>query len=82
MLPAVSLPSSTGVSANTSPTKKISALVSDSIKNLMTTYRKNLLHGLDIANPFPPDLCGYMHGFGHQPEGLITLLAYYTPLKV
>ena len=23
------------------------------------------LHGLDIANPFPPDLSGYVHGFSY-----------------
>ena len=39
-----------------SPTKKIPALVPDSIRNLMTTYKKNFVHGLDIANPFPLDL--------------------------
>ena len=32
------------------------APVADSIRNLMTAGRKNLLHKLDIANPFPPDL--------------------------
>ena len=35
-------------------------------KNLMTACRKNLRHGLDIANPFPPDLWGYVHGFGYH----------------
>ena len=48
----------------------------------MSTCRKNLPHGLDIANPFPPDLQGYVHGFGHQPEGSIALLAHYNPLKL
>ena len=43
--------------------------------------KKNLLHGLDIANPFPPDLWGYVHRFGHQPEGLIAPFAHYDPLK-
>ena len=28
----------------------------------------------DIANPFSPDLWGYVHGFGYQPEGLLVLL--------
>ena len=28
----------------------------------------------NIANPFPPDLWGYMHRFGHQPKGLIVPL--------
>ena len=62
--------------------KKISAFAPDSIRNLMTACRKNLLYGLDIANPFPPDLQGYVHGFGHQPEGLITPLAHYDLLKI
>ena len=48
--------SSTAVAAHTSPTKKISALVPDSIRNLMTACRKNFPHGLDIANLSPPDL--------------------------
>ena len=73
----VPLSSLTGVTANASPTKKISALVLDSIGNLITAYRKNLLHGLDIAKPFPPDLWGYVHRFDHQLEGLIIPLAYY-----
>ena len=55
----------TAVAAYTAHTKKISALVPDSMRNLMTACRKNLLHGLDIANPFPPDLSGYMHGFNY-----------------
>ena len=25
-----------------------------------------------MANPFPPDFLGYVHGFGHQPKGLIV----------
>ena len=33
---------------------------------------------LCMANPFPPDLWGYVHGFGHQTKGLIVPLAYYT----
>ena len=56
LIPPVPLPSSTEVTANASSTKKIQALVPDSIRNLMTAYKKNLMHGLDIANPFPPDL--------------------------
>ena len=56
LVPPVLLSSLTGVTTNASPTKKILALVSDLIRNLMTAYRKNLLYGLDIANPFPPDL--------------------------
>ena len=74
--------SSTVVTAHVSPTKNTSAPVPDSIRNLMTTCRKNLLHGLDIANPFPPDLWSYAHRFGHRPECLIVPLAYYDPLKV
>ena len=31
----------------------------------MTAYRKNLQHGLDIANLFPLDHWGYVHGFGY-----------------
>ena len=45
--------------------KKILAPVQDSTRNLMTACRKNLPHGLDIANPFPPDLSGYVHGFSY-----------------
>ena len=56
LVPPVPLSSSTAVTAKASPTKKISAPVPDSIRNLMTACRKNLPHGLDIANPFPPDL--------------------------
>ena len=37
---------------------------------------------LSMANPFPPDLWGYMHEFGHQLKGLIAPLAYYDRLKV
>ena len=47
--------SSTAVIAHASPTKNTLAPVSDSIRNLITTCRKNLPHGLDIANPFPSD---------------------------
>ena len=43
-------------------------------RNLMTACQKNLQHGLDIANPFPPDLWGYVHGFGYQTEGSIVPL--------
>ena len=25
-----------------------------------------------MANPYPPDLQGYVHGFGHQPKGSIV----------
>ena len=31
-----------------------------------------------MANPFLPDFWGYVYGFGHQPEGSIVPLAYYT----
>ena len=51
--------SSTAVTAHAFSTKT-------SNRNLMTTCQKNLLHGLDIANPFPPDLWGYAHGFGYH----------------
>ena len=61
----VPLPSSTEVTANASPTKKIPALVPDSIKNLMTAYKKIFMYRLDIANLFPPDLWGYVHGFSY-----------------
>ena len=37
---------------------------------------------LCMANPFPPDLWGYVHGFGHQPEGSVAPLAHYNPMKV
>ena len=30
--------------------------LADELKNLMTACRENLRHGLDMANPFPPDL--------------------------
>ena len=33
--------------------------------NLMITCHKNLPHGLDLANPFPPDLWGYAYGFNY-----------------
>ena len=56
LVPPIPLSSLIGVTTNASPTKKILALIPDSIRNLMTAYRKNLLYGLDIANPFPPDL--------------------------
>ena len=65
LVPPVPLSSLTGVTTNASPTKKILALVPDSIRNLMTAYKKNLLYRLDIANPFPPDLWNYVHGFGY-----------------
>ena len=81
LVPASPLSSSTTVTTYASPAK-ISALVLDSIRNLITACKKNFLHGLDIANPFPPDLWGYVHGFGHQPEGLIAPLAHYNPLKL
>ena len=42
--------------SHASPTRKTSSPVPDSVKNLMTACRKNLPHGLDIANLFPPDL--------------------------
>ena len=58
--------SSTAIAFYTSPTKKISALVLDTIRILITVCRKNLPHGLDIANSFPPDLWGYVHRFGHK----------------
>ena len=44
--------------------------------------QKEPQHGLDTSNPFPPDLWGYVHGFGHQAEDLIVPLAHYDPLKV
>ena len=65
LVPPVPLSSLTGVDTNAFLMKKILALVPDSIRNLMTAYRKNLLYGLDIANPFPPDLWSYVHGFGY-----------------
>ena len=37
----------------------------DDLRNLMTACRKNIQHGFDAANPFPPDLWGYVHGFGY-----------------
>ena len=61
----VPLPSSTGVTANASLTKKILALVPDSIRNFMIAYRKNCLHGPDIVYSFLPDLWGYVHGFSY-----------------
>ena len=42
-------------SSHASSMRKTSSSIPDSIKNLMTVCRKNLPHGLDIANPFPPD---------------------------
>ena len=58
--------SSTAVAAHTSLTKKILALVLDSIRSPMTASRKNLPHELDIANLFPPDFRCYIHGFSHK----------------
>ena len=34
-----------------------------------------------IKNLFPPDLWGYVYGFGHHPECLIASLWHYDPLK-
>ena len=68
--------------ANASLIKKTLALVPDSIRNLITAYKKKLPHELDIANPFPPDLWDYVYGFGHQPEGSIAPLAYYNLLRL
>ena len=34
------------------------------------------------TNPFPPDFWDYVHGYGHQPEGLIVSLTYYDLLKI
>ena len=50
-------------------------------KNLMTAAEKTFSTGL-TANPFPPDLWGYVHGFGYQTEGSIAPLAHYNPLKI
>ena len=48
-------------SLHMSPTKKISAPISDSIRNLMTACRNNFLHKLNIASLFLPDLWGYVY---------------------
>ena len=40
-------------------------LMRTSNRNLMTACHKNLPHGLNIANPFPPDLWGYVHRFSY-----------------
>ena len=56
LIPPVPLPSLTEVTGNASSTKKIPALVPDSNRNLMTVYKKNLVHGFDIANLFLSDL--------------------------
>ena len=45
--------------------RKTLSFVPNSSKNLMTVYKKNLPHRLNLANPFPPDLLGYMHGFSY-----------------
>ena len=42
----------------------------------MTAYRKNLPHGLDLANPFPPDLSGYVHGFSYWLIYELELVMY------
>ena len=65
LVPPILLSSLTGVTTNASSTKKILALVPDSMRNLMTVYKKNLLYGLDIANLFPPDLWSYVYRFGY-----------------
>ena len=48
-----------------------------SIRNLMTVCIMNIPHGFDIANPFPPDLWGYVHGFSYW---LIYNLVWQTSL--
>ena len=53
------------ISSHASPTRKTSSFVPDPSRNQVTTCRKNLLHGLDMANLFPPDLWGYVHGFSY-----------------
>ena len=35
-----------------------------------------------MAHPFPPDLWGYVHGFGHHPKGSVVPLRHYNPLKL
>ena len=40
-------------------------LYSRSKFDLMTTYKNIILHGLYIANPFLPNLWGYMYGFSY-----------------
>ena len=67
--------SSTVVTVHTS-------LMRTSNRNLMTACYKNLPHGLNVANRFPSDLWGYVHGFGHQPESLVAPLTYYDLLKL
>ena len=33
-----------------------------------------LIYKLYMADPFLPDLQGYVHGFGHHPEDLVAPL--------
>ena len=46
---------------------------------LQPTY---LIYKLCMADPFPLVLWGYVHGFGHHPEGLVATLRHYDPLKL
>ena len=41
-----------------------------------------ITYKLYMADPFPPDFWGYVHGFGYHPEGLVALLWYYNVLKL
>ena len=61
----ISFLSLTMITAHAFFIKNISASVLDSIRNLMTTYKKNLLYKLDIANLFQLNLSSYEHGFSY-----------------
>ena len=48
-----------------SPTRKISSSIPDPSRNQVTTSRKNLPHGLNMANLFPLDFWSYVHRFSY-----------------
>ena len=51
-------------------------LLSSTTVTIYASFKPRVL-SCDIAKPFPPDLWGYMHRFGHHPESLV-----YNPLKL
>ena len=60
LVPPVPLSSSTAVTTYASSMR--------ASRNLM---KEPSALACDISNPFPPDLWGYVYGFGHHPEGLV-----------
>ena len=37
---------------------------------------------ISMVDLFPPDFWGYVHGFGHHPEGLVVTLTHWDSLKL